>query len=408
MEFDLRAHLRDLSATPSVPAEAVPTAPVLSRIRRGRARRTAAVATVSAAGVLALGAVVYAVPWDRPEPPPAQSPTSTPMPTASPTPTGTPSPEPTPSESAGEVVRPTIVAVDLGGRLLELDPDTGAVLRQVAEDPRWTDVAVSPDRRHAYVTASSASGQLSQAQIQRVSMVDGSVESVAAGYGATVSPDGGRLAYLRIVEQPDAPDGDAVLELVVTDLASGTELASIPDDDCVYCERIVDEPVWAPDGRHLLLVLGYGWPPSTSLHEVDPETTAVLGDGRFVGPANTGEVLADWPRTPSVTADGTLLLAAEEATSAEWEAWRTAVTSDADAVPTVPDVAVTIDPTTGQELGRTPLPEGQYTLDAAPAGPRFVAVTWGFTEDGVRFSRLLLWNGESLVPLADDIAAATW
>lgn len=90
MEFDLRAHLRDLSAAPTVHPEAVPTDVVLARVRRGRALRATSVAVASAAAVLAVGAVVYASPWQST--PPAQTPRPTatePAPTTSPEPTRT-------------------------------------------------------------------------------------------------------------------------------------------------------------------------------------------------------------------------------------------------------------------------------------------------------------------------------
>lgn len=84
MEFDLVRGLRDLSAAPDVPTDAVPLGPVAARVRRGRTLRAAGVAATSAAAVLVIGAVVYASPW-QPTPP-----------VAGPTPSVEPTPEPPP------------------------------------------------------------------------------------------------------------------------------------------------------------------------------------------------------------------------------------------------------------------------------------------------------------------------
>lgn len=405
MEFDLRDHLRDLSAAPSVPAEAVPTTPVLARIRRGRARRATAVATVSAAAVLAIGAVVYAAPWRVPPPPPADTPEPTATSEPAPTPTPTETPEPT---EEPPTATPAPYAITSGGDLIELDPETGAVVRTVASSPDWTEsLSLTPDRRYAYVGAMSYSDEGADwpGEIQRVSLADGAVETVlTSANDPAVSPDGTRLAYLAY-----APGDARATErsLTVMDLRTGTVTASIQDEQCVECERIVTTPTWLPDGR---LVIGLGWTdgyPGVAQFLVDPATTATLGAATLLGPDNSGDLQGDWFGRTALAADGTLLVPAEEGSADQWDA-RYAYDRDGGPGSNQPTgLLVVVDRGTGSVLDRIPVDGMPTSVAAEPDGEAALVVVWPTTGSDVP-SVLQRWDGTTLTPVGEGYETVAW
>lgn len=221
-----------------------------TRGRRSRALLISAV-VVAVGGILAVVWVVFGQTTDTPE--------ESAAPSAEPS--GTPTPEPSPT--AEPESSPPIVALTEGGALVELDPVSGEVLRTVATNEHWIDLALTADGTTAYLTAQDldkpVTGPGWSDEVQRVSLVDGASEPVATGWSPAVSPDGRALAYVGVIDvandvQQDPPYSRA---LIVLDLTTGGTTVVV-DNECVECGRVVDAPRWAPDGSTVYLQVGWG------------------------------------------------------------------------------------------------------------------------------------------------------
>lgn len=405
MEFDLTRNLRDLSEAPEVPADAVHLAAVRTRVRRGRTLRVAGTALGAAAAVLVVGAVVYAAPW-RPTPP-AESPK--PAPTVqgpTPTPDATPSTEPTPDPTPEPTPERTAFALTAAGDLVELDPESGSVIRTVATNEFWSaGLSITPDREFAYVEAGyeREGGPEWPGEIHRVSLADGTSEvAVTSATSPAVSPDGRALAYLSIEVTGHA----SARSLTVQDLTTGAVIATIPDDQCVECERVVSAPTWTPDSS--ALVLGLGWFdafPGVVVRAVDPTVTPTLEAGRLVGPANDGDVVADWYGRTAFTADGTLLVPAEEGTAEQWQARGARIYGDGPDAPEPTSLVAEVDPATGEVVSRIPVDGTAVAVAAAPTGVEvLVLVSPGLPTP----PSLFRWDGSTLAPLGDGYTAVAW
>lgn len=356
MEFDLQRGLHDLSAAPPVAPDAVPTDRVLARVHRGRALRATAIGAASLA--LVVGAAVAVVALPRDPLPPVDTPTPTAAPTPRPTPTLAPAPSPTPSPTPTTTQTPTpvdppIAALTTGGDLVLLDPESGAVTSTVYEgltttDPWKTALSVSPDRRFAYVSHVVSSEQGRGWEILRVSLADGSADPVAEGINPAVSPDGATLAYTgddpSFQVNPDSPEDDAGIALVLRDLATGAE-RSIATGTGGNPAASLAQVAWSPDGGTLFVPMGME---GSSLYALDADATD------FEGALSLGDDDGTMSESePTVLADGTLLVSC----------------SPYDGVPDEPYVAV-IDPLTGSVTGRVEPLSGTSIFDMAarPSG----------------------------------------
>ena len=306
MDYDLTRGLRDFGAEAEVPDEVVPLADVVTRVRRARTMRGAAVGLVGAAAVIALAVGVQAVPF-RPVPgPPAEptpAPTSpAPTPTPTPTPPGVPAPTPTTETVPPVAPPPPVVALTPDGTLQMLDPGTGALRAEVTTDlgdAYLGSVSVAPDGDVAYVQAIGESGW--PPEIYRVSLTDGSIDLVATGWYPAVSPDGGTLAFIG--SRPGA-DPDTSMGLNLLELATG-DIRHLPDEEWCECERLLPRPAWSPDGRQIAVSLGFGGLiEDADVTVVDVATAQSLGDGRVFG---TREEPEGSPRLLTHAADPTYL-----------------------------------------------------------------------------------------------------
>lgn len=330
---------------------------------------------------------------------------SEPEPTTSKEPTTKPDPGP-----------PTAFALTLAGDLVELQPQNGAVTRSIASNPLWQDstLVISPDRAYAYVEAydpTVADGPEWPGEIQRVSLAPSEPEGsatvetvVTAATSPAVSSDGATLAYLAIAP---GETQSSVRSLTVMDLATGAVTASVPDDQCVECERRVTSPTWTPDSS--TVILGLGWFdgfPSTSLVAVDPTSTPTLGAGRPVGPDNSGDVLADWFGSTAFTADGTLLVPAEEGSAAQWEARAAFALGDGpDGNQPTGHIAV-VDPETGTVLSRIPVDWTVLSVAPEPGGTDILTIVGRPATDEV--PALYRWDGSELIHIGDGYATVAW
>lgn len=414
--YDLQRGLQELAASPRVPAEPVAPDVVLARVRRTRVLRGAAVGVLGAAAAVGVAFAVQAGEMREQPSPPAVSPTTSASPTPDPTPTSTPTPAPTPetTEEPDPVVPPP-VGLTPEGALVEVDPLTGTVLRTIASDPYWTDdLVVDRARGVAYLRAEGDGdgGPAWPGEIHRVSLIDGTSETVAVGYGPAVSPDGARLAYIayRVDEEPFSEER----VLTVRDLTTGETVAEIPDDTCVGCERVLGAPVWTPDGSGVVLPVGWSDSlPGVALYRLAVEQEGSVDDGERLGPANDGDWLADWYGTPAWTADGRLVVPAQEGSRSAWEAYGQALLGEAvqgeQPAATPSYVLVSVDPATGAVLDRVAMPPGSAAREVAigPAGDGILVVGVRTGPDGGQHVTYR-WDGSGLTELGTDLAAVAW
>ena len=320
------------------------------------------------------------------------------------------------STTEPEAEPPNAFALTLAGDLVELQPENGAVTRSIASSPLWegSSLVISPDGAYAYVEAfnpMAADSPEWPGEIQRVSLdpsePEGSAQIETVVTSATspaVSPDGGSLAYLSI-----APGVTQTLDrsLTVMDLATGTVTASVPDDQCVECERIVTSPTWMPDSSSLILGLGWfdGFP-STTLWDVDPTSNPTLAAGRLVGPDNSDDVMADWFGTTVFTAEGTLLVPAEEGTAAQWEARTAYAFGDGPKQNQPTGLVAVVDVPSGTVLSRIPVDGVVASVAAEPAGADILVIVGHPDTDEV--PALYRWDGSELIHIGNAFTAIAW
>ncbi len=323
------------------------------------------------------------------------------------------SPTPSPQPSPERADPPSAYALTLAGDLVEVEPQSGDVIRTIATSPYWEQsdaLAVSPDGAYAYIEAFSESDPAGPAwpgEIQRVPLAEGATEIATVVTSATspaVSPDGTTLAYLSIA--PGNPEA-LVRSLTLMDIGSGTVTAAVPDDECVECERVVTQPTWTPDSARL--VVGLGWTdgfPNTTLWEVDPASTATLGAGRAVGPDNSGDVQAAWSGTTAFSSDGTLLVPADEGTTAQWAAARAYAFGEGPKENLPTSHVAFVDAANGSVLRRVSVDGTALAVAPAPSGDDVLVVVGHPGTDEV--PNLYRWDGSTLTHLRDGFTSVDW
>jgi hypothetical protein len=146
--------------------------------------------------------------------------------------------------------------------------DLGPQDQQVPEyqRPRISGVALSPDRATAFFGAGSPG---EPGVLYRVAVDGGPAKKIGPGSWPSVSPDGGRLAFID--------DETVVVQNLATAAVRRLELPA-NDDGHVYLPRAVE---WAADSRHL--VLETQWLHSFTVLDADTATHQL--DGRKIGNA---------------------------------------------------------------------------------------------------------------------------
>lgn len=144
-----------------------------------------------------------------------------------------------------------ILAADSHGALMILD-QKGALERRLPVRPFGrTDIGLdlAPGGRTAYVSVSRASPRLPD--LYTLHPANGLLGTIGHGLSPTVSPDGRRLAYLRVVRHNDIEYADG---LVVRVLATGrTSVYPLGRNPVGTPPELVVN--WAPDGRTIALVV---------------------------------------------------------------------------------------------------------------------------------------------------------
>ncbi|PSO51635.1 MAG: hypothetical protein BRC31_06390 [Actinobacteria bacterium QS_5_72_10] len=161
------------------------------------------------------------------------------------------------------------VALTANGQVAVVDTTTGKPLRQLmsvpTDDPAKNDLAVTPDRRTAFVTRPGSAGQ--PTDIARVPVSGGEPEVVATDASSpAVSPDGETLAY--IVHRYPHP-GDPDPRIVLRDLSSGQRVMLDSGGDWHY----VSELAWTADGERLAFVSGEVL---TGVATIDADATSMV------------------------------------------------------------------------------------------------------------------------------------
>lgn len=386
MDYDLSRGLRALSDDAVVPAEVVPLGTVVTRVRRVRTLRTAGVTVAGAAAVVVLALAVQAAPFHAPVAP--AGPTASTEATQSPSTTAPPTPTPSTTPPTPPPVEPThpLVTLTSDGRLLLLDPGTGAVLTTltprfspagpgIEDDPVLT---VAPDGTAAYVQAVTTEGALPT--ITRVSLPDGATEAVAEGWYPAVSPDGTTLAFLapRTGDEPGASFG-----LHLRDLTTGDE-RYLDDSAHCECEREVTPPTWSPDGRHIALGLGF----AGLVHDVDVVVVelaqaANLQDGHVLETPQVGGRLH-----PSHRSSQTYLPDGRLATLLVTQVTDENVTSAA----TESAQVQLLDPATGEATATVPVPDRLDRGRLSPSGDGFTLVLHRWDDEGYAPRGLYRWD----------------
>lgn len=276
---------------------------------------------------------------------------------------------------AGEAALPKVFFAmrRVGAQIVEVDSGTGRVLRTIVDlgDPEVVENAgglidgidLAADGRTLWFSRYSREPGV----VYRVRLPDGTPERVADGHGASVSPDGRRLALIRRAD------------LVVVDLITGRER---------LFAGLVGElggagTAWAGDSRRLAVeILGADVSGVVILDTQTGESTELQPVDR---PAIDYRVLAPAWR-PSDGLLGVVCCHTGEIVDGE---------------PPQSTILVFHDPASGAELHRTGLRAPARDIDWDPSGSHLL-VTDG---DGVRRYDDGRFSG---IPSIDDVFAVAW
>lgn len=286
----LRAGSADFAAT------VTPAAPEAVRARGNRRRRRQALAAAALAFAIAAGGAgtAYAS-LGRPG-------------LAAPA-TGR-GPSAVPSVPAGEG-RPGIVAVTNQGALVVLDPLTGIARKILVRGGVLPGaVSVSPDGRTVYF----ATRHGCEGTIESVPAGGGRVSVIAPGMLPAVSPDGTRVAFVRMPGECGRPGSAAASpEVVVRDLAGGGETV-LPAAPHPASAGTAPGLSWSPDGKRLLVAAGLPAKGNVSwvLALVDPATARYYlpsaGSGATAVPVTGPEGARSYYRGGVFLPDGNLFV----------------------------------------------------------------------------------------------------
>jgi hypothetical protein len=248
----------------------------------------------------------------------------------------------------------TIAAIQRGGLVL-LDRE-GLVLGRWSGSSRWRSVALAPDRTSAFITDDVAT-------LSRVDLRDGAQEVVAElAEWAAVSPDGGRLAWVRLEGDGVEPLG---MTVVVRDLLTGAE-----QEWRDFHGADIRDLSWNAAGDSLaFLVFSRGTEVGLEVWILDTRRSGDLLDAsRRVG--------GGWFRPTFRGRLGTIAVRGEG------------------------DVVLSVDPASGESVKLFDLPDEGGDIDANADGEILYIA-------GVS-SGLYRWTGHVLQHIADDITAADW
>lgn len=298
-------------------------------------------------------------------------------PTTPATTTASPATSPAPTTSPpDDSVR--IAVVDGRGRVVLLDGDSGDEERVLmdgveVDDPSSLDIAVSPDRSTVFVVRPGASAE-QEPEIVQVAADGGAAQVVTSGRSPAISPDGGTLAYVRLVDDPPA-GFEPTLRL--RDLDSGDERALTGGD--FYA---IQDLAWTAAGEQLAFTAGEI---RTGVHVMDRVATS-LAEARRLGPEDTDGTWSD----VAALSDGRLAVIERccQVPDPNPDRWR----------------ILAVDPRDGA-TGAAVLDRRAVRIDARADGEGLLVIQDGGPGGGT----LLRWHGSGQPrELADDVLVAAW
>lgn len=381
-QLDLSRGLRELSAAPRIDAP-IDEAGVARRVRRGRAVRTSGLVAACVAGALGLGTAVWAIgPFDTGPLPPARTtepapvdPTPTDPAPTDPEPDDAPDRDTTSEPDATSSDLPPLVAVDTDGALVLLDPSTGAVTRTVAEglgELRGDTLDVDPGAGTVTLTVEDTGDA---ARDIRVSLEDGSVETLAGrDHPLALSADG-RWSVARTYDAEAADRGETIWGYTLRDRVTGDE-RWVADPGACECDQFASA-AWAPDASAVAVLTGYA-DGRVAVRDlaVLPVGAGTWDDALLVQPEPLAAGVEGWRFWTAVA-----YLGPDELAVLEYEdrlAWSFETESGfPDEVPATAQVVV-LDPRTGAELRRTPvrgLDAIGWRMSPAPDGDGLLVTT---------------------------------
>jgi WD40 repeat protein len=194
--------------------------------------------------------------------------------------------------AVGGHVSGALLVADSDGAVRLLDPDTGAVLRTLV-GPSPVDSSGRHLKEPEAITAANQAAYVAyddglHSVIESIPFSGGTPQYVTSGMDPSASPDGTRLAFVRLVT---GSSGSASEPVVIRDLATGSEQAV----DTTTGFGFVESLSWSPDGTQLA-VSGIFTPTArpgsvggidigVQILTVDQPTSAT--NPRFLGPPRT-------------------------------------------------------------------------------------------------------------------------
>ena len=288
--------------------------------------------------------------------------------------------------------RTTLLAADERGRIVELSAEDGTQVAVLADGAitggSVGSLTVAGDRRTVFfANHDPLVGLPCDSTVVALSLPDGRTTTVGAGFAPSLSPDGGRLAYVGT--DGDSPRCTYVAH--VRDLATGAESTWAVDpgwaDHYGMCSL-----TWEPGASALVAQLCHG--ADTVLHRVPLEGAGTIGDTTYLGP---GDPERSWTAAAPGAGAGEIVVAERCCLSTS---------------PLEPSHRlVTLDVTTGEVaavLGT--LPEAIESVAHVGAGPGgdLVLVAFAFVDDGSTERQLLRWTDGETRLLGRGFVAAAW
>ncbi|MBW3547668.1 MAG: hypothetical protein KY452_05985 [Actinobacteria bacterium] len=288
--------------------------------------------------------------------------------------------------------RATLVAADERGRIVELSADDGTQVAVLADGAitggSVGSLTVGGDRRTVFFAHHDPLvGLPCDSSVVALGLPDGRTTTVGPGFAPSLSPDGGRLAY---VGTDGDPSGCAYVAHV-RDLATGAESTWAVDsgwaDHYGLCSL-----TWEPGASALVAQLCHG--ADTVLHRVPLEGAGTIGDTTYLGP---GDPERSWTAAAPGAGAGTVVVAERCCLSTS---------------PLEPSHRlVALDVATGEVaavLGT--LPEAIESVAHVGAGPKgdLVLVAFAFVDDGSTERQLLRWTDGETRLLGRGLVAAAW
>lgn len=298
---------------------------------------------------------------------------------------------PAPATASPAADRATLVAADERGRIVELSADDGTQVAVLADEAitggAVGSLTVAGDRRAVFFAHHDPLvGLPCDSTVVALGLPDGRTTTVGPGFAPSLSPDGGRLAYVGT----DGDSSGCAYVAHVRDLTTGAESTWAIDsgwaDHYGMCSL-----TWEPGASALVAQLCHG--ADTVLHRVPLAGAGTIGDTTYLGP---GDPERSWTAAAPGTGAGTVVVAERCCLSTS---------------PLEPSHRlVTLDVASGEVtavLGT--LPETIESVAHVGAGPDgdLVLVGFAFIDDGSTERQLLRWtDGETRLLGRGLVAAA--